>query len=51
MEGKVQAIHDIDGPDSGLRALEVAVLHTRVDEGLLMANHQNYIDPLRWNPL
>jgi flavin reductase (DIM6/NTAB) family NADH-FMN oxidoreductase RutF len=51
MEGKVQAIHDIDGPDSGLRALEVAVLRTRVDEGLLMANHQNYIDPLRWNPL
>lgn len=51
MVGRVQAMHDIDGPDSGLRALEVAVLHTHVDEELLMANHPNYIDPLRWNPL
>lgn len=51
MVGRVQAIHDIDGPDSGLRALEVAVLHTHVEENLLMANHPTYIDPLCWNPL
>jgi flavin reductase (DIM6/NTAB) family NADH-FMN oxidoreductase RutF len=51
MEGLVQAMHEIDGPDSGLLAIEVAVLHTHVDESLLMANHPNYIDPLRWNPL
>jgi flavin reductase (DIM6/NTAB) family NADH-FMN oxidoreductase RutF len=51
MEGRVQAIHDIDGDDSGLRALEVAVLHTHVDESLLMANYPNYIDPVRWQPL
>ncbi len=51
MEGLVQAMHDIDGPDSGLLAIEVAVLHTHVDECILMANHPNYIDPLRWNPL
>lgn len=51
MEGLVQAMHEIDGPDSGLVAIEVAVLHTHVDESLLMANHPNYIDPLRWNPL
>ncbi len=51
MEGLVQAMHEIDGPDSGLLAIEVAVLHTHVDECLLMANHPNYIDPLRWNPL
>jgi flavin reductase (DIM6/NTAB) family NADH-FMN oxidoreductase RutF len=51
MEGLVRAMHEIDGPDSGLLAIEVAVLHTYVDECLLMANHPNYIDPLRWNPL
>ena len=51
MEGLVQAMHEIDGPDAGLVAIEVAVLHTHVDESLLMANHPNYIDPLRWNPL
>lgn len=51
MEGRVRAINLIDGPDSGLRALEVEVLRTHVDEDLLMADHPNYIDPLRWNPL
>jgi hypothetical protein len=44
-------MHEIDGAGSGLRALEVAVLRTHVDDGLLMTGHQNYIDPLRWNPL
>jgi flavin reductase (DIM6/NTAB) family NADH-FMN oxidoreductase RutF len=51
MEGRVQVMHEIDGAGSGLRALEVAVLRTHVDDGLLMTGHQNYIDPLRWNPL
>ncbi|HEX6855316.1 MAG TPA: flavin reductase family protein [Streptosporangiaceae bacterium] len=51
LAGEVRAIHEIDGPDSGLRALEVAVLRTHVDDGLLMTGHPNYIDPLRWDPL
>jgi flavin reductase (DIM6/NTAB) family NADH-FMN oxidoreductase RutF len=51
MEGRVRAIHDIDGPDSGLRALEVSVLRTHVDESLLMTGHSHYIDPLRWDPM
>jgi flavin reductase (DIM6/NTAB) family NADH-FMN oxidoreductase RutF len=51
LEGRVRAIHQIDGPDSRLRALEVPVLRTWVDESLLMAGHPKYIDPLRWNPL
>jgi flavin reductase (DIM6/NTAB) family NADH-FMN oxidoreductase RutF len=51
MEGRVRAIHDIDEDDSGLRALEVKVLHTHVDESLLMTDHPTYIDPLRWQPL
>jgi flavin reductase (DIM6/NTAB) family NADH-FMN oxidoreductase RutF len=51
LEGRVRAIHDIDAADSGLRAMEVSVLRTHVDEGLLMDDHPTYIDPLRWNPL
>lgn len=51
MQGRVQRIHDIDEDDSGLRALEVKVLHTHVDENLLMTHHPDYIDPLRWHPL
>jgi flavin reductase (DIM6/NTAB) family NADH-FMN oxidoreductase RutF len=51
MLGRVQAIHQIDGPDSGLRALEVSVMRTHVDDSLIMPNHPTYIDPLRWNPL
>jgi flavin reductase (DIM6/NTAB) family NADH-FMN oxidoreductase RutF len=51
MAGEVRNIHEIDGPDSGLRALEIAVLRTHVDDSLLMDDHPNYIDPLRWDPL
>jgi flavin reductase (DIM6/NTAB) family NADH-FMN oxidoreductase RutF len=51
MEGRVQAIHEIDEDGSGLRALEARVLHTYVDESLLMDGHPSYIDPLRWHPL
>jgi flavin reductase (DIM6/NTAB) family NADH-FMN oxidoreductase RutF len=51
MEGRVQVIHEIGGPGSGLRALEVSVLCTHVDDSLLMTDHPAYIDPLRWNPL
>jgi flavin reductase (DIM6/NTAB) family NADH-FMN oxidoreductase RutF len=51
LEGRVRASHVIDGEESGLRALEVAVLRTHVDERLLMDGHPSYIDPLRWNPL
>jgi flavin reductase (DIM6/NTAB) family NADH-FMN oxidoreductase RutF len=51
LAGEVRAIHPIDGQDSGLRALEIAVLSTHVDDSLLMTGHPNYIDPLRWDPL
>jgi flavin reductase (DIM6/NTAB) family NADH-FMN oxidoreductase RutF len=51
MAGCVQSIHPIDEEDSGLRALQAKVLHTHVDESLLMTNHPSYIDPLRWHPL
>ena len=51
MEGQVQSIRTIDGPDSGLMALEVKILRTHVDDSLLMTQHPTYIDPLRWDPM
>jgi flavin reductase (DIM6/NTAB) family NADH-FMN oxidoreductase RutF len=51
LEGRVRAVHQIDGPESGLRALEVPVSRTHVDDSLLMAGHPGYIDPLAWDPL
>jgi flavin reductase (DIM6/NTAB) family NADH-FMN oxidoreductase RutF len=51
LEGEVRAVHEIDEPGSGLRALEVAVRRTFVDEDLLMPDHPTYVDPERWDPL
>jgi flavin reductase (DIM6/NTAB) family NADH-FMN oxidoreductase RutF len=51
MVGQVRSIRDIDEEDSGLRALEVSVLATHVEDSLLMTDHPKYIDPLRWDPL
>ncbi|WP_344211278.1 flavin reductase family protein [Kribbella sancticallisti] len=50
LEGRVEAIHRIGGPDSNLRALEMSVQRVHVREDLLM-NQDRYIDPLRWDPL
>ena len=51
LEGRVRAIHTIDEASSGLRAMEVAVLRTHVDDSLLMDQHPDYIDPLSWDPM
>ncbi|WBQ05317.1 flavin reductase family protein [Kribbella sp. CA-293567] len=50
LEGRIEAIHQLGGPDSNLRALEMSVQRVHVREDLLMANDR-YIDPLRWDPL
>ena len=50
LEGRIEAIHPIGGPDSNLRALEMSVQRVHVREDLLM-NNDRYIDPLRWDPL
>ncbi|NUR95007.1 MAG: flavin reductase family protein [Kribbellaceae bacterium] len=50
LEGTIQAIREIGGPDSHLCALEMRVEQVRVREDLLMSN-ERYIDPLRWDPL
>jgi flavin reductase (DIM6/NTAB) family NADH-FMN oxidoreductase RutF len=50
LEGTIQAIHEIGGPDSHLCSLEMRVERIQVREDLLMSNDR-YIDPLRWDPL
>lgn len=50
LEGRIEAIHQIGGADSTLRALEMSVQRVHVREDLLM-NNDRYIDPMRWDPL
>jgi flavin reductase (DIM6/NTAB) family NADH-FMN oxidoreductase RutF len=50
LEGRIEAIHEIGGPDSHLCALEMKIERVHVREDLLMSNDR-YIDPLRWDPL
>jgi flavin reductase (DIM6/NTAB) family NADH-FMN oxidoreductase RutF len=50
LEGRIEAIHTVGGPDSTLRAMEMSVRRVHVREDLLM-NDDRYIDPLRWEPL
>jgi flavin reductase (DIM6/NTAB) family NADH-FMN oxidoreductase RutF len=51
LAGVVRAVHEIDEPGSGLRALEVRIERTYVEEDLLLPDHPTYIDPNRWDPL
>jgi flavin reductase (DIM6/NTAB) family NADH-FMN oxidoreductase RutF len=51
LEGVVRAVREIDEPGSGLRALEVRVTRTFVEEDLLMPDHPTYVDPHRWEPM
>ncbi|MFG1815046.1 flavin reductase family protein [Kribbella sp. NPDC049174] len=50
LEGRIEAIHEVGGPESNLRALEMKIERVHVREDLLMSNDR-YIDPLRWDPL
>jgi flavin reductase (DIM6/NTAB) family NADH-FMN oxidoreductase RutF len=50
LEGRIQVIHEIGGPDSHLCSLEMKVERVRVRDDLLLSNDR-YIDPLRWDPL
>jgi flavin reductase (DIM6/NTAB) family NADH-FMN oxidoreductase RutF len=50
LEGRIENITGIGGPDSRLCALEMKVERVRVRDDLLMSN-ERYIDPLRWDPL
>ena len=51
MEGVVRNVHEVDEPGGGLRALEVAITATYVEDDLMMADHPEHIDARRWDPL
>lgn len=51
LEGKVAAIHAFGAPHAECDAIEVSILQTHVAEGLLIPGKDNYIDPLKWDPL
>ncbi|OEH93561.1 flavin reductase family protein [Bacillus solimangrovi] len=50
LEAYVENIHPFDEP-SALVAIELKMVHTHVDEELLMDGEKNYIDPEKWKPL
>ncbi|TDD17807.1 flavin reductase family protein [Kribbella turkmenica] len=50
LEGRIEAIFDVGGAGSNLRALEMKIERVHVREDLLMSNDR-YIDPLAWDPL
>ncbi len=51
LDGLVRSVHEVDEPGSGLRALEVAVAATYVEDDLLVPGHPTYLDPDRWDPM
>ena len=51
LTGDVVAVHDVGAPDDGLRALEVSVTGVFADERVLLPDHENYLDPLAWDPM
>jgi flavin reductase (DIM6/NTAB) family NADH-FMN oxidoreductase RutF len=48
LEGRVIAIHDFDEHAAGI---EVSIVRTHVEEGILNAERRHHIDPDRWKPL
>lgn len=51
LEAVWERTHAVGGDGSGLVAMEVRVVRTHVDEGLLVAGSASYIDPQKWDPL
>jgi flavin reductase (DIM6/NTAB) family NADH-FMN oxidoreductase RutF len=51
LTGDVVGVHEVGGPDDGLRALEVAVTGVFADEHVLLPDHENHLDPLAWDPM
>jgi flavin reductase (DIM6/NTAB) family NADH-FMN oxidoreductase RutF len=51
LEGRIKVMHRIGPADSNLRALEMTVERVQVREDLLIPGRENYIDPVRWDPL
>lgn len=51
LEAKVESINDVGGADSSLAAIEVRIIHSYFEEGLLSAEKRHYVDTDKWRPL
>lgn len=51
LEGRVEAIHPIGGPDNHAAAIEITVVRTHVARPILKPGHRHHIDPDKWRPL
>ncbi|MEF2966569.1 flavin reductase family protein [Paenibacillus sp. M1] len=50
LEAIVKNIHSFDEP-SAIKAIEVEIIKTHIDESILVEGKKNYIDPEKWKPL
>lgn len=50
LEAKLVKVHPFEVPSS-LVALEVRIEHIHAEQSLTMADHPNYVDPSKWNPM
>lgn len=51
LEARIERIHGIGEPERNLAAFEASILRVHLDESLLMAGTDRYIDSERWRPL
>ena len=50
LEATVKNIHSFDEP-SAIKAIEMKIIRTHIDESILVKGKKNYIDPEKWKPL
>lgn len=51
LEAEVAQIHPFGLPEDHLVGIEVRIVRVHIEEALLMPNHENYIDPNKWEPI
>lgn len=51
LEAEVTQIHSFGLEEDHLAAIEVKIVRVHVEESLLVANKENYIDPNKWKPV
>ena len=51
LEARIERVHGIGDPEAHLQAFEAAILRVHLEESLVLAGTDTYIDPLKWRPL
>lgn len=51
LEGRVEKIHEFGPAEDHLTGIEIKIIRVHIDEELLVAGTENYIDPEKWSPL